>query len=311
MLEKTSYYPGQKTNEEIVLFIRRHWVAYFKWAAILTIMILVPTIFFIIYSLNGILFINQANKIYYVIVISLYSMLTLAIFLTTWIDYYLDVTIVTKEHLINIRQDEIFNRSVAEQSLLRVQDVSSKMTGFWQTNFKFGTVYVETAGEQPNFRMTNIPNPHVVASTIMKIHEELIAEHELGEEITEGIGMDRIKPLVKKEDVSDKENKIVDVKNELDATKKEEVVEIEPSGEEKIILIQDPQKSENKNTKQTSDVKKVPNNSSKKEIVDFKTTRDIIDQPIAKKDDIKDIKANKKSINDVEGELQDGEEIKF
>ena len=172
MLEKNNYYPGQKSQEAIVLFIRRHWFAYIKWALLFFIL----TVVIIILYASNIITITDGNKYFFVLGTSACFLFLLALFLTTWTEFYLNVTIITREHLIHIRQSELFTRSVAEQSLLRVQDVNSKISGFFQTFFRFGTVYVETAGEEPNFTIVDIPKPHIVASTIIQIHEELIGE---------------------------------------------------------------------------------------------------------------------------------------
>lgn len=123
-----------------------------------------------IYIYDG-LFINFINIVGTMLIL---FMMTLSILV--WLNYYLDVTFITSRHLVNIRQAGLFNRRVVEQPLARVQDVSSKMHGFFQTLFHFGTVYVETAGEAPNFVMKYISTPHRVANAIMKLHEEIVKE---------------------------------------------------------------------------------------------------------------------------------------
>lgn len=336
MLEKSTYYPGQKSKEEVIMFIRRHKIAYVKWVFILFVMFLVPAVFLPILISNGSVVFTDSNKYWYLIVSSAYAMTILAVFLTSWIDFYLDVTIITKEHLINIRQDDLFTRSVAEQSLLRVQDVSARMEGFWQTFFRFGTVYVETAGEQPNFRMVNIPNPHVVASTIMQIHEELIEEHELGEEITNGIGMDLIKPIKNKSKIDNESQKTA-------SRYRNQAVEIEPSGEEKIITIQKPQpgtetKEAKDNAQKIEMIDNLLEKKKKAETEQFQIEKSWIAQEPKYK--VESMKKNKKeakksgeidktkpkdkqiidqdkpvfsktSNNEVEGEIKEGEEVKF
>lgn len=96
--------------------------------------------------------------------------------LRAWMSYYLDVTIVTERRLIDIQQRGIFVRRIAEQSLLRVQDVTARQKGFWQHFFNYGLIYIETAGREQNFELQNIPRPTDVATTIMNLHERLVAE---------------------------------------------------------------------------------------------------------------------------------------
>lgn len=328
MLEKANYYPGQKSKEEILMFIHRHIISYVKWIFILFIMLIVPIAMLTVLSANEIIIINETNKLFYIIGVSSYLLFLLAVFITTWIDWYLDVTIVTKKHLININQDELFSRSVAEQSLLRVQDVSAKMKGFWQEFFRFGTVYVETAGEQPNFRMTNIEHPIEVANTIMQIHEELVEEHELGDEFTEGIGMDMIKPLKKKKTVEKQEDE-EDYTYEVPEIHDKSPEKCECVGDEKIITIKKPKNATTKekriNKEEVEKIKKISESTKKEEDDNFEIEKTWIDD-VGEKSQLSINKTKKYSkqksekinvsnpsedSNRVEGQIREGEEIKF
>jgi len=311
MLEKTSFYPGQNSNEEIVLFIRSHWFAYLGWAAVVFIMTVMPVIvigILIFYGAwNDIYNYNISSKFFIVTFLGAYYLFTLALFLTTWVDWYLDVTIITKGHLVIIRQDELFNRKVAEQSLLRVQDVSSQTNGIFESFFHFGTVYVETAGEQPNFKMTNIPNPTVVANTIIKLHEELAESG--GEEIFEGVGMDKIKHSQSR---SEKQNIQLLPKDQVRIIPaKEKVISIQDPVSKKIEISKLPIKKFNvKNKPMSSDTKKENDKLFSITTIPQKTKKNagnnIIDNTNEEKNkNINNIKKRKRS------ELKEGEIIKF
>lgn len=176
MLKPGSYFSEQTRDEKVVIFVRRHWLSFFNWMLIICIMFFIPPIIF--YSNQSDLLTSirssYVSMSYIIIGISCYYLFVLALFTTAWMNYYLDVSIVTTNHLIDIRQFGLFNRKVAEQSLLRVQDVSSRMKGFLQTLARYGEVYVETAGDAPNFEMRDIPRPHRIANAIMGLHEELV-----------------------------------------------------------------------------------------------------------------------------------------
>jgi hypothetical protein len=193
MLNKGVSYPGQKINEQVLLFLRRHpFTFYFPWGVIIIIMVIgwLITLAFFIANFNGLIFSQQYNALF-VVILGCYFMIILMTFLTAWVSFYFDVVIVTRTHLLVIEQNGFFNRKVSEQSLLRIQDVSAKMKGFWQTWLRFGTVFVETAGEAPNFEMNNLPKPHVVANTILKIHDELITSGNYDIDAGEGEGVIR------------------------------------------------------------------------------------------------------------------------
>jgi len=234
MLNRGSYYLGQEeTTEKIIYFVRRHWLAIFPWALGISVLLLAQIILLfanisdvknyllskneIIVGLPGMNFIAYQGPIFHLtlIVSTCYLLLLFAIMLTVWINYYLDVTFITAQHLVNIEQRTIFIRQVSEQPLARVQDVSSKMKGFLETFFRYGTVFVETAGDAPNFEMKYIPRPHKIANTIMKLHEQAVRIERGQEKILEAGGNEiTVEPIVKIESIS--ENKSTDLPKIID-----------------------------------------------------------------------------------------------
>src|SRR6185436_15975198 len=89
-----------------------------------------------------------------------------------WVDYLLDYGVVTDQRLVDVQQSGLFSRTVAEQALHRVQDVTTDVTGVFQTLLKYGTVFVQTAAEKERFVFENIPNPGEVAKTILALAEQ-------------------------------------------------------------------------------------------------------------------------------------------
>lgn len=176
MLARGHYYADQGTkNEPMVLFVRRHWFSFLPWAILVLFIVLAPIILFSIsLGQTNILALSQTIRVSIILGTSAYYLFALAIFLAVWIDFYLDVTIVTEQRLIDIHQDGLFNHRISEQSLLRVQDVSVRVLGPFQTMMQFGTVYVETAGEEQNFVMVNLPKPNLIADKIMDLHHQLV-----------------------------------------------------------------------------------------------------------------------------------------
>ncbi len=140
------------------------------WIFFILIMLLIPLIVVVlVFLFAGTL--NGDKLIYLGLGGSAYLLFVNAIFLTVWIEQYLDVCIITTDRLVHIRQIGLFNRRVAELSMARVQDVSAQMRGYLQSIFQFGTVVVETAGGAPDFEIRNVSKPHVVANTILTIHD--------------------------------------------------------------------------------------------------------------------------------------------
>lgn len=178
MLSRGRYFPEQAaTGEPVILFVRRHWFSFSTWLILTVIMLATPLFLLpLIVSASPTARATVEFRTLLTLATSAYYLFILAVFLVAWIDYYLDVTIVTPKRLVDVHQNGLFNHQISEQSLLRVQDVSVRVQGPFQTFFQYGTVYVETAGEAPNFVMRNLPRPSHVASTIIELHNQLV-EH--------------------------------------------------------------------------------------------------------------------------------------
>lgn len=190
MLARGHYYPEQAgAAEPVVLFIRRHWFSFASWMVLITVMAVSPIVLVSLITSGTTIFVTSLTaRTLLVLALSAYYLFTLAVFLVAWIDYYLDTTIVTRRRLVDIHQNGLFNHRVSEQSLLRVQDVSVRIQGPFQTFFQFGSVYVETAGEAPNFMMRNLPHPHHVANIILELHNRLVQEGFRPEDLAIGDG---------------------------------------------------------------------------------------------------------------------------
>ncbi len=100
---------------------------------------------------------------------SAWYLFVLLFFFTQFVDFFLDVWIVTNERLIDILQRGLFARTIKEARLYRVQNVRIEIKGVFQTFFHFGDVIVETAAEGGQLHLDNIPQPDVVARKILEL----------------------------------------------------------------------------------------------------------------------------------------------
>lgn len=92
--------------------------------------------------------------------------------------------LVTNEHIVDIDQVTLFRRSVATLTLSRIQDVSADVDGPVQTLLQYGTVMIQTAGQQEKFNFDYMPNPYSVEQYILEVHKEYLQQHG---ETTDGV----------------------------------------------------------------------------------------------------------------------------
>ncbi len=160
-------------GEEIVLFLRRHWMAMLPAFLAVGILALFPIFVLIMYSyfdISSLLLewgIGVAPEKILAFFFAVYFLFLDFFFLVAWMQYYLDVTILTNRRLVDIEQINIFQRQVASTDLIYIQDVSSEVKGLLPSLLDYGRVIVQTAGERPNFILEDIPHPSAVARQIL------------------------------------------------------------------------------------------------------------------------------------------------
>lgn len=176
---KSIYVPGKEPHEEVLVAFRRHVMAISKKLTGVIFVGCFPGLAF-----AGVRFFtpwldDQASLLYVVIVLLLglfYLYILLALF-HAWVVYYLDIWIITNERVIAIDQRGLFNRTVSELRLNRIQDVTSETKGFIPTLFKYGSIRVQTASEQDMFSFNEVPNPEIIARKLLDLMEHAGGSH--------------------------------------------------------------------------------------------------------------------------------------
>jgi membrane protein YdbS with pleckstrin-like domain len=83
--------------------------------------------------------------------------------------HFLNIWIVTTARIIDVHQNGFFRRVVSSFLLVRVQNVTTNVSGVFGTVFGFGTLNVETAGRSEIFEMVGIHDPDEVRDIIMQL----------------------------------------------------------------------------------------------------------------------------------------------
>lgn len=108
--------------------------------------------------------------------------IVLAIFslVITTIEAYLyrsNVILVTTEKISQLVYHSLFNRKISQLSIGDVQDVTVKQEGIIAHIFNYGTLVIETAGEQQNYTFTFVPDPYKTSKLIVGSHEENLKQY--------------------------------------------------------------------------------------------------------------------------------------
>jgi hypothetical protein len=165
-------------NEQLVHEIRKHPFGLF---VIYAIGILIAfAIFSVLIILPGFLSAESlgADINYNLIrqVLAIFGgIVAILILIITAINGYLyssEVVIITTDKIAQVLRPSLFNDKISQLSIGDVQDVTVTKKGVLAAIFNYGTLVIETAGEQQNYDFRFTPDPYEAAKKIVWAHEE-------------------------------------------------------------------------------------------------------------------------------------------
>jgi hypothetical protein len=174
----TNPFPGKERDEAVFVFARPYWLAFLGTASIFLFVSLVALSLQVAIASGGISFLTTDRLVndMAVAILGLFIIFALLIFLTVTLDFYFDIFIVTDRRVVDIDQEQLFYRSIAQLNLEDVEDARSEIRGILQTFFAYGTVTVQTAGERPNFTAHNLKFPTEIATIVNDLSGQAKAE---------------------------------------------------------------------------------------------------------------------------------------
>ena len=155
-----------RDNEKIIKVVHKHWFVMARTALVCIFLVAIPptVLTFLPFFTKDI-----DHSLLDPIInfgLSIYIMILLLFALLAWMDYYLDLWIITSERLIDIEQRGLFNRGVSEVPLANIEDVTIEVHGIIETFLKFGTLKIQTAGKR-EFSIAAIPHLYEVKDAIL------------------------------------------------------------------------------------------------------------------------------------------------
>src|SRR3990167_2641103 len=160
----------QKSYEKIEYFLRRHPLTFVPIFAVFVILMLVPVaLYFLLNNLFPQLLTGELSYPVLVLFASVFYLSVYLFFYGQFIDFYLDLWIVTNDRIVDIEQHGLFSRSISELDLYNIQDVTVEISGFFHTMFKYGDLHVKTASDNSQVIFRDIPNPNEVRQALIEL----------------------------------------------------------------------------------------------------------------------------------------------
>ena len=169
------------SNEKIYMIVHRHWFNIFRqYIPIIALVVFSTlTISVLLVLTNDSEFANNYNSlnsfILYLVGIVVYMIAWIVGFFI-WVDYHLDIWIVTSSRIVNIEQKGFFSRSISELDYSHIQDVTSNIEGILHTTLNYGDVNIQTAGTHGHFTFRNIPKPEKMKTLVMHLHRQALSK---------------------------------------------------------------------------------------------------------------------------------------
>ena len=159
--------PNRKPDEHLIYSLHAHWIKlvyafilFFAQLAILAAFYLGAKYLFPNLSAY------PAINVLAICFATLYLLMAFLLLFNNYLDYQLDVWIITNHRIIAIIQTNLFNRTISEYYIEKIQDVSANEKGILQNLFRFGDVMIQTASEKPTVYINDVPHPFKVAEII-------------------------------------------------------------------------------------------------------------------------------------------------
>lgn len=160
----------QQDDEVVILFLRQHIIVNVPWILLTLLMIVAPFIVFpLLLKAVAPFFVVSAG--YMIIIILGWYLATFGFAFASFLRWFFNIYIVSNERIVDIDFIHLLYKQFSEAQLVNIQDITFKTGGIVETMFNFGSVYIQTASEIPNFEFLAVPNPEQIVKIISEASE--------------------------------------------------------------------------------------------------------------------------------------------
>lgn len=158
----------QDDDEQIVLFMRQHLIVNLPWVVTAIFMATLPSVFSFFPP-----FAMLSTSFQFVVTLAWYLFVS-GYALAKFMGWFFNIYIVTDERIVDVDFKNIFFRKISTAKTEEIQDINVQSSGAFETFFGYGSVFIQTAAEVPEFEFIAIPYPDRVGKILNQLidHEE-------------------------------------------------------------------------------------------------------------------------------------------
>lgn len=157
----------QEADEEIILFMRRHFITNLPWIAATIIALIAPLFITFISQLLDFSIISLSSNLS-IILMLLYYLLVLGFALFNFADWFYNIGIASNKRLFDLDFQYLSHIDVALTQLPEIEDVVYRQKGFFASIFHYGDVVAHTVTGKEDFLFEKVPNPDKIVDIISK-----------------------------------------------------------------------------------------------------------------------------------------------
>lgn len=158
-------------DEEILLFLRRHFVTNIPWVVKAIGLAAVPFIIWLVTTF-GLISIDFISPNYQFMILVFYYFLIVGYVFVSYLSWFYNISLVTTLRIIDIDFSQIVFENVEATKLTQVEDVGYVQIGVLRSIFDYGDVNLHTAGPASNFEFLAVPHPERVVKVINNLTGE-------------------------------------------------------------------------------------------------------------------------------------------
>lgn len=162
------FFSSQLKEEQVILLLRQHPITQLKQLVIAIVIFFMP---FLIFNSNILSFLSLEFHIAFTI--GWYLML-LGFIIESFLVWFFHVYIITDERIIDVDFLSLIYKNISSAKIDNIEDIAFTTEGFFASSIDYGSVKIQTAGEQREFEFENVPHPGKVSALI----NELLLEEE-------------------------------------------------------------------------------------------------------------------------------------
>lgn len=168
---KGVFFDGQEEEEEVYMVIRAHVATLIP--EVIKAFLLFVLMVFISRALESLTVFDPELKSGLLAAINLIFgfFISASYLFYVFIKWFFNIAIITDSRLVDLDFPGLNSARWSSAVFSRIEDVTSTPAGFWSVLFDFGTVYVQTAAEQREFELVNIPRPREVHDLLLDLIE--------------------------------------------------------------------------------------------------------------------------------------------